>query len=245
MNVTELLTSPTLNFWLHFNLRGWSWNGWFWFITGKSETIKSTLKLSTWHHVRALIHCDLWIYLKQLHVFFPWVAHKKGEEKSWRQRVDKWQTGSSPNFCIHFFFIALVVRNFFFSCANSFSEYFRTRKPYLCALYNDLVLLSLTSLLLHTQQLFLQVFTIKIPYISRVRGGKKKHSVVANRKTALQNVLEWFSPRLKIDAGDGCCRYAWLCRFFPLLLFKSRKTNVVKNDDIPIPNRKPRNVCLT
>lgn len=103
INVTELLTSPTLNFWLHFNLRGWSWNGWFWFITGKSETIKSTLKLSTWHHVRALIHCDLWIYLKQLHVFFPWVAHKKGEEKSWRQRVDKWQTGSSPNFCIHFF----------------------------------------------------------------------------------------------------------------------------------------------
>lgn len=106
--------------------------------------------------------------------FLGWLI-KKGRKRAGVSESINGETGSSPNFCIHFFFIALVVRNFFFSCANSFSEYFRTRKPYLCALYNDLVLLSLTSLLLHTQQLFLQVFTIKIPYISRVRGGEKKN----------------------------------------------------------------------
>lgn len=139
--------------------------------------------------------------------FLGWLI-KKGRKRAGVSESINGKPEVRRIFVYIFFVIALVVRNFFFSCANSFSEYFRTRKPYLCALYNDLVLLSLTSLLLHTQQLFLQVFTIKIPYISRVRGGKKKHSVVANRKTALQNVLEWFSPRLKIDAGDGCCRYA-------------------------------------
>lgn len=105
--------------------------------------------------------------------FLGWLI-KKGRKRAGVSESINGKPEVRRIFVYIFFVIALVVRNFFFSCANSFSEYFRTRKPYLCALYNDLVLLSLTSLLLHTQQLFLQVFTIKIPYISRVRGGEKK-----------------------------------------------------------------------